>query len=161
MPHSKIQVELDFILQAGTCQIINFAQNPRQCQSVQGTELKGREDTTQKNIYRDTVLDVYFYHSIMCLIPSIKGVITNTFHLPPASPPVSGFSDDIFGPRYQTRTETHVIFLNDILGEGRLTAIILCPHLSQSSFTLRRFRKLLQACKGIVKGVTITSEENH
>ena len=25
VPHSRIQVELDFILQAGTCQIINFA----------------------------------------------------------------------------------------------------------------------------------------
>ena len=33
------QVELGFILQAGTCQILNFAQNPRQSQSVQGTEL--------------------------------------------------------------------------------------------------------------------------
>ena len=27
VPHSKIQVELGFILQAGTCQILNFAQN--------------------------------------------------------------------------------------------------------------------------------------
>ena len=25
VPHSKIQVELGFILQAGTCQILNFA----------------------------------------------------------------------------------------------------------------------------------------
>ena len=33
-----IQVELGFILQAVTCQILNFAQNPRQSQSVQGTE---------------------------------------------------------------------------------------------------------------------------
>ena len=37
VPHSRIQVELGFILQAGTCQIINFAQNPRQSQSVQDT----------------------------------------------------------------------------------------------------------------------------
>ena len=34
-----IQVELDFILQVGTCQILNFAQNPKQSQNVQGTEL--------------------------------------------------------------------------------------------------------------------------
>ena len=39
VPHSRIQVELGFILQAGTCQILNFAQNQRQSQSVQGTEL--------------------------------------------------------------------------------------------------------------------------
>ena len=39
VPHSRIQVELGFILQAGTCQILNFAQSPRQSQSVQGTEL--------------------------------------------------------------------------------------------------------------------------
>ena len=39
VPHSRVQVELGFILQAGTCQILNFAQNPRQSQSVQGTEL--------------------------------------------------------------------------------------------------------------------------
>ena len=25
VPHSRIQVEVDFILQAGTCQILNFA----------------------------------------------------------------------------------------------------------------------------------------
>ena len=63
VPHSRIQVELDFILQAWTslilnfaenqrqsksgkkrifilqawnCQILNFAENPRQSQSVQG-----------------------------------------------------------------------------------------------------------------------------
>ena len=29
VPHSRIQVELGFILQAGTCQILNFVQNPR------------------------------------------------------------------------------------------------------------------------------------
>ena len=39
VPHSRIQVELGFILQAGTCQILNFAQNLRQSQSVQGTEV--------------------------------------------------------------------------------------------------------------------------
>ena len=39
VPHSRIQVELDFILQAGTCQILNFAQSLRQSKSVQGTEL--------------------------------------------------------------------------------------------------------------------------
>ena len=48
MPHSRIQVELGFILQAGTCQILNFAQNPRQSQSVQGTELNWGGDTAQK-----------------------------------------------------------------------------------------------------------------
>ena len=35
VPHSRIQVELGFILQAGTCKILNFAQNPRQSQNVQ------------------------------------------------------------------------------------------------------------------------------
>ena len=39
VPHSRIQVELGFILQAGTCQILNFAQNPRQSHSVQGTKV--------------------------------------------------------------------------------------------------------------------------
>ena len=39
MPHLRIQVELGFILQAGTSQFLNFAQNPRQSQSVQGREL--------------------------------------------------------------------------------------------------------------------------
>ena len=39
MPYSRIQVELGFILEGGTCQILNFAQNPRQSQSVQGTDL--------------------------------------------------------------------------------------------------------------------------
>ena len=43
-----IQVELGFILQAGTCQILKFAQNPRQSQSVQGTELNRGGDTAQK-----------------------------------------------------------------------------------------------------------------
>ena len=41
MPHSRIQGELGLILKAGTCQILNFAQNPRQSQIVQGTELNG------------------------------------------------------------------------------------------------------------------------
>ena len=39
VPHSRIQVEVGFLLQAGTCQILNFAQNLRQSQSVQGTKL--------------------------------------------------------------------------------------------------------------------------
>ena len=39
VPHSRMQVELGFILKAETCQILNFDQNPRQSQSVQGTEL--------------------------------------------------------------------------------------------------------------------------
>ena len=54
MPHSRIQVELGFILQAGTCQILNFAQNPRQSQSVQGTELNWGEGTPhRKSVYRE------------------------------------------------------------------------------------------------------------
>ena len=44
----RIQVELGFILQAGTRQIINLAQNTRQSQSVQGTELNWGGDTSQK-----------------------------------------------------------------------------------------------------------------
>ena len=32
VPHSRIQVELGFILQAWTCQILNFKKNPRQSQ---------------------------------------------------------------------------------------------------------------------------------
>ena len=39
VPHSRIQVELDFILQAGICQILNFAQNSRHSEIVQGTEI--------------------------------------------------------------------------------------------------------------------------
>ena len=53
MPHSRIQVELGFILQAGTCQILNLAQNPRQSQSVQGTELNWRGHHTEK-VYTGT-----------------------------------------------------------------------------------------------------------
>ena len=48
MPHSRIQVELGFILQAGTSQILNFTQNPRQSQSVQGSELNWGGGTAQK-----------------------------------------------------------------------------------------------------------------
>ena len=48
VPHSRIQVELGFTLQAGTCQILNFAQNPRQSQSVQGTELNWVGGTPHK-----------------------------------------------------------------------------------------------------------------
>ena len=51
--HSRIQVELGFILQAGTCQILNLAQNPRQSQSVQGTELNWRGHHTEK-VYTGT-----------------------------------------------------------------------------------------------------------
>ena len=54
VPHSRIQAELDFILQAGTCQILNFAQNPRQSQSVQGTELSLGEGTLhKKSVYQE------------------------------------------------------------------------------------------------------------
>ena len=81
VPHSRIQVELGFILQAASCQILDFAQNPRQNQRGKGTELHlggvtphlkniytyfldvgnnwseektytGRGDTTHKNIHR-------------------------------------------------------------------------------------------------------------
>ena len=48
VPHSRIPVELGFIMKAGICQILNFAQNPRQSQSVQGTELNWGKDTAQK-----------------------------------------------------------------------------------------------------------------
>ena len=48
VPHSRKQVELGFILQAGTCQILNFVQNPRQSQSVQGTDQNWGGDTAQK-----------------------------------------------------------------------------------------------------------------
>ena len=55
VPHSRIPVELGFILQAGYCQILNFAQNPRQSQGVQGTELNwGKEGTLhRKSVYRE------------------------------------------------------------------------------------------------------------
>ena len=54
VPHSRIQVELGFTLQAGTCQILNFAQNPRQSQSVQGTELNWVGGTQhRKSVYRE------------------------------------------------------------------------------------------------------------
>ena len=49
----RIQVELGFILQAGTCQILNFAQNPRQSQSVQGTELNWGGTPHRKSVYRE------------------------------------------------------------------------------------------------------------
>ena len=51
VPHSRIHVELGFILKAGTCQIINFAQNPRQSQSVQGTELNLGGTPHRKSVY--------------------------------------------------------------------------------------------------------------
>ena len=54
VPHSRIQVELGFILQAGTSQILNFAQNPRQSQSVQGREINlGGETPYRKSVYRE------------------------------------------------------------------------------------------------------------
>ena len=51
MPNSRIQVELDFILQAGTRQILNFAQNPRQSQRVQGTKLNWRGEAPHRKVY--------------------------------------------------------------------------------------------------------------
>ena len=52
MPHSKIQVEHCFILQDGSCQILNFAQNPIQNQRGKGTELHlGGVTPHLKNIY--------------------------------------------------------------------------------------------------------------
>ena len=51
VPHSKIQVDLGFILQAGTCWILNFAQNPRQSQSVQGTELNWGGGHRREKVY--------------------------------------------------------------------------------------------------------------
>ena len=48
VPHSKMQVKLGFILQGGTCQILNFAQNSIQSQSVQGTELDWGGHRTEK-----------------------------------------------------------------------------------------------------------------
>ena len=49
VPNSRKQVELGFILQAGTSQILNFAQNPRQSQSVQGREINlGGRHRTEK-----------------------------------------------------------------------------------------------------------------
>ena len=54
VPHSRIQVELGFILQAGTCLILNFAQNPRQSQIVQGKEMNlGGGTLHRKSVYRE------------------------------------------------------------------------------------------------------------
>ena len=51
-----IQVELCFILQALTSQIINFAQNPRQSQSVQ--------DTAHNAAYKAVLMtSARFYHN--------------------------------------------------------------------------------------------------
>ena len=63
VPHSRIQVELGFIVQAGTCQILNFAQNPRQSQSVQGTELNSGETPNRKSVYREGGHRAYFLNS--------------------------------------------------------------------------------------------------
>ena len=46
MPRTRILVELGFILQAGTCQILNFAKNPRQSQS--GKKLHWGGNRTEK-----------------------------------------------------------------------------------------------------------------
>ena len=51
VPHSRIQVELGFILQAGTCQILNFAKNPRQSTEKSHT---GRGDTAHTLLTRLT-----------------------------------------------------------------------------------------------------------
>ena len=53
VPNSRKQVELGFILQAGTSQILNFAQNPRQSQSVRGAELNGGGAPHRKSVYRE------------------------------------------------------------------------------------------------------------
>ena len=54
MPHSRIQIEFGFLLQAGTCHILYFAQNLRQSQSVQGTELNwGGGTPHRKSVYRE------------------------------------------------------------------------------------------------------------
>ena len=63
--HSRIQVELGFILQAGTCQILNFAQNLRQSQSVQGTELNwGRGTPHRESVYREGGHCTYFLNRV-------------------------------------------------------------------------------------------------
>ena len=58
VPHSRIQVEHGFILQAGTCQILNFVQNPRQSQSVQGTELNWHILSEQGAILQDETCQI-------------------------------------------------------------------------------------------------------
>ena len=71
VPHSRIQVELGFILQAGTCQILNFAQTTRQNQSVQGKKFNwgGGEHRTEK-VYTgsiqkvDIVLQIYLQRKL-------------------------------------------------------------------------------------------------
>ena len=52
----RIQVELGFILQAASCQILNFAQNPRQNQRGKGTELHLGGGTQHRKIYAHTFL---------------------------------------------------------------------------------------------------------
>ena len=66
VPHSGIQVELGLILQAGTCQSLNFAQNPRQSQSVQGTELNWGWGGAphRKSVYREGGHRTYFLNRV-------------------------------------------------------------------------------------------------
>ena len=51
VPHSRIQVQLGFILQAGTCQVIKFTQNPRLSQSVQDTKLNWWGGNRTEKVY--------------------------------------------------------------------------------------------------------------
>ena len=63
-----LQVELDFILQAGTCQILNFAQNLRQSQSVQGTKLNlGGGHRTEKMYTKREGHRTYFLNTNVIL----------------------------------------------------------------------------------------------
>ena len=58
VPHSRIQVELGFILQAGTCQILNFAKNPSQSQS--GKNYIGGDTAQKKRLLRGGGHRTYF-----------------------------------------------------------------------------------------------------
>ena len=69
VPHSRIQAELGFILQAGTCQILNFAQNPRQSQIVQGTEINGGGTPHRKSVYQEGGHRTYFLNRV----PKVEG----------------------------------------------------------------------------------------
>ena len=62
--HSRIQVELGFILQGGTCQILNFATNTRQSNNVQGTELNWGEHRTEKVYTRRWGHRTYFLNRV-------------------------------------------------------------------------------------------------
>ena len=56
VPHSRTQVEVGFILQASSCQILDFAQNPRQNQRGKGTELHLGGVTPHIKTYTHTFL---------------------------------------------------------------------------------------------------------